>query len=313
MRDVSEDDTLKVPCDDGVCRQKVDQMLNLAIINSDCSHTCEITPELKLEDVSDEVSQTNEQFTKISENDNGDNRNMMWWLVQRVGLRIIMLGIMILVFSFVPVADWLESYIESTSKVQLAYMALYYIAGGTAFHALSPTGYLPTVLAGVTFDQLWLAWLVAWVSVTAGAALNLLLVRTCLKPLASLVTDSNREGFAFMTEMIKAKPATTVLLFRCPYLYVGLANYFFALSAIEVKIYLLANAVGFLPGSLLFVLLGMNAKNLFEMVTEGDWSGEKAAVLISLTVITFLCITIGIIVGKRVLAKSRANHEESWA
>lgn len=185
--------------------------------------------------------------------------------------------------------------------------------GATAFHALSPTGYLPTVLAGITFDQIYQAWPVAWASVTAGAACNLLLVRTCLRPLASLVTSRKREGFKFMAEMIKAKPATTVLLFRFPYLWVGLSNYLFALSEIDVKTYMYYNAVGFLPGSFLFAFLGTNARNIFEMMTNGDWSAAEAALIISITVITVASIAIGFIVGKRVLANSQTNDEAATA
>jgi len=279
--------------------------------NFDDIQSCDSGVQLRWDELTDELSQASGPSCESSENDFSGKSSTIRFLFQRLCLRIIMLGAIILAFYYLPVSEWLESYIVWTSKVDPKYRALYYIMGATTFHTLSPTGYLPTVLAGITFDELYQAWLVAWASVTAGAACNLLLVRTCLRPLASLVTSRKREGFKFMTEMIKAKPATTVLIFRCPYLWVGLSNYLFALSDIDVKTYIYCNAVGFLPGSFLLALLGMSARNIFELVTNGDWSAGEAAVFISVTVITVVSIAIGIIVGKRVLANSRAKNEAS--
>jgi len=273
--------------------------------------SCGTTVHTRLDEPSDEFNQAGGHSREGSENERAKKSSTAKFLLQRVGLRIIVLGLIILAFYYLPISEWLEGYIDWTGKVDPKYRALYFIMGATTFHAFSPTGYLPTVLAGITFDQIYQAWPVAWASVTAGAAFNLILVRTCLRPLASLVTNRKREGFKFMRAMIEAKPATTVLLFRCPYLWVGLANYLFALSEIDVKTYMWCNAVGFLPGSFLFAFLGMNARNLFEMVTSGNWSAEEAAVFISVTVITVVCIAAGIIVGKRVLANSRTIDENT--
>jgi len=281
--------------------------------NFDDLQSCETGALMRVEKLSDECSQANEPSREGSENGSTGKSSTIRFILQRWCLRIITLTAIILAFYYLPVSEWLESYIEWTSKVDPKYRALYYIMGATTFHTLSPTGYLPTVLAGITFDQLYQAWLVAWASVTAGAACNLLLVRTCLRPCASLVTSRKRDGFKFMAEMIKAKPATTVLLFRCPYLWVGLSNYLFALSEIDVKTYIWCNAVGFLPGSFLFAFLGMSARNIFELVTHGDWSAGEAAVFISVAVITVVSIAIGIIVGKRVLANSRVNDKATTA
>jgi len=200
--------------------------------------SCDTKVHMRLDEPSDEVNQPGRQSYEGSENEPAEKSSTAKFLLQRVGLRLIMLGLIILAFYYLPVSEWLEGYIDWTGKVDPKYRALYFIMGATAFHAFSPTGYLPTVLAGITFNQIYQAWPVAWASVTAGAAFNLILVRTCLRPLASLVTNRKREGFKFMREMIKAKPATTVLLFRCPYLWVGLANYLFALSEIDVKTYM---------------------------------------------------------------------------
>jgi uncharacterized membrane protein YdjX (TVP38/TMEM64 family) len=193
--------------------------------------------------------------------------------------------------------------------VKPAWRALYYIAGAVTFHAVSPTGYLPTVLAGVTFKKLYEAWPVAYVSVTLGAAINLLLIRKCLRPIATRLTRRKMESFSFLQRMIDAKPFTTVLIFRCPYMYVGTANYLFALSKIEAKLYLCANAVGFIPGSFLFVMLGVHARNLFQMVIEGDWSIEKAAIVISVLTVTIVCICVGLYFGRRVLAQGREESK----
>jgi len=228
----------------------------------------------------------------------------------RIAMRVLAIIIIILAFYYLPVKDWIASYLDATGTVQPGWRAAYFTAGAVTFHALSPTGYFPTVLAGITFNQLYESWPVAYVSVTLGAAINLLLVRKCLRGIAERVTKRKMEGFQFLQKMIDAKPFTTVLIFRCPYMYVGLANYLFALSKIEARLYLVANAVGFIPGSLLFVMLGMNARNLFEMVRDGDWSAEELGVLISLFAVTITCIAVGIVFGRRVLAKGWEDSEK---
>jgi len=226
-------------------------------------------------------------------------------ILKRIVLRVIAIIIIIIMFHFLPMKQWIQAYLDSAERVKPGWRELYYIAGATTFHALSPTGYLPTVLAGITFSHLYEAWPVAYISVTLGAAINLLIVRKCFKRIALLVTKRKIDGFKFLQKMINAKPFTTVFIFRCPYLYVGLANYLFALSNIEAKVYLIANAIGFLPGSFLFVLLGYNARNLFQMVSQGHWSAEELAILISLFIITGVCVVAGMIIGKRVLRKSQ--------
>jgi uncharacterized membrane protein YdjX (TVP38/TMEM64 family) len=142
---------------------------------------------------------------------------------------------------------------------------------------------VPTLLAGLVFRRWWEAWAVAYLQVNLAAALNLLLVRgpchDAVRPLVACAAAADRRlggaaggggggAFDWLDDELRRTGAAggrrsgtrrrcegscwVVALVRLPYLWGGLFNYVFALSSVRARPYLLGNAVGFLPGALLF-------------------------------------------------------------
>lgn len=92
---------------------------------------------------------------------------------------------------------------------------------------------------------------------------------------ARLQHASGFGGFGWLdTELRRAGPKSwrVVALVRLPYLWSGLFNYIFALSAVRGRAYVVGNAIGLLPGALIFSLLGDQAQSLLAMVTSPSQS-----------------------------------------
>lgn len=103
----------------------------------------------------------------------------------------------------------------------------------TSFTALSPTGYLPTVLAGIVFHDRPTAWAVAYIQVNLGALLNAALVRQLCRPLAQRMTRRRFGTFHWLNNALRQPghtPVKIVALIRTPFLWGGFFNYLFALS-----------------------------------------------------------------------------------
>lgn len=108
----------------------------------------------------------------------------------------------------------------------------------TTFTALSPTGYLPTVLAGIVFSSRLRAWAVAYAQVNLGALLNAVLVRRLCRPMAQRMTRRRFGAFHWLNNALRQPdygPVRVVALIRTPFLWGGFFNYLFALSDVYVS------------------------------------------------------------------------------
>ncbi len=117
------------------------------------------------------------------------------------------------------------------------YVVWVFLLMSTTFTALSPTGYLPTVLAGVVFASRFEAWAVAYAQVNLGAMLNAVLVRNLCRPLAQRMTRRRFGTFHWLNNALRQPgygSATVVALIRTPFLWGGFFNYLFALSEVYV-------------------------------------------------------------------------------
>ena len=83
----------------------------------------------------------------------------------------------------VPWADWLDAYVAWVMTLGDAGAPIAFSVVACLFCAVSPTGYAPSVLAGVTFGP-YLGPALAWFAVCSGAMLNLLWVRRFKKVVA---------------------------------------------------------------------------------------------------------------------------------
>ena len=199
------------------------------------------------------------------------------------------------------------------------------VTGGTVFATLSPTGYLPTVLAGALFPW-YVAWPLSYLVTNLGAFFNLLLVRGPCHPVARklvhgharLQQGSGFGAFGWLDAELRRSGAgawSVVALVRLPYLWTGLFNYIFALSAVRGRAYFVGNAIGLLPGSLLFSLLGAQAQSLLSMIASTS-SGSAPTDEITLVVIEIVCLVgalAALSVYFRRLWKQKAEKEAGVA
>ena len=121
------------------------------------------------------------------------------WVVGKVVLRLAVLAAFIGLAHFASVRKVTMSFAAHARAVEQASPARavgVFLVGAVAFNAISPTGYLPTLLAGFVFDRWWLAWAVAYTQVNLAAALNLLLVRgpchDAIKPVVECMAAADR-------------------------------------------------------------------------------------------------------------------------
>ncbi len=98
-----------------------------------------------------------------------------------------------------------------------------------------------------------------YLSVNTGACLNLLLVRACLTHstrLRACVQRRTQQRWKGLDLLLARHPARTVALIRAPFLGNGTLNYILSLSNLRATPLVLGTAVGSLPGSVLFSVLG---------------------------------------------------------
>lgn len=216
----------------------------------------------------------------------GASKKVCRMCLARAVARLVLLGLLLLLAQFVDVRGHVNRYciwVQQVEMHSLQEAMVLYALGATAFATLSPTGYLPTVLAGALFPW-YIAWPLSYGVTNLGALFNLVLVRGPCHPAAQKVVRSHARlqqasGFGSFgwldTELRRAGPESwrVVALVRLPYLWSGLFNYIFALSAVRGRAYIIGNAIGFIPGSLIFSRLGGQAQSLLAMITAPSQNG----------------------------------------
>ncbi len=228
-------------------------------------------------------------------------------IFQRIALRVVGVTCLILAFKFIPLpfAEWYEDFVDYSQELRddnLLLATSMYTVFSVLFCTFVPTGYLPTVVGGLVF-QIYIAIPISWIGVNAGALLNMAWVRNCGSYRCCSSNnneDSSSPGcvervvsravgkFEGLDEMLREDPTLTVFIVRFPFMYNGLLNYVFSASSVRPIPYAIGNAFGFLPGCVIFSLLGQNVKSFGKILSEGG-STEQWMI--------FIGILIGIIIS----------------
>ncbi len=247
--------------------------------------------------------------------------------ILRTILRLIMLGVLIaLVRSFPEVAraagsavlNWLSSLGSPRSEIA-------FCAAATLFCALSPTGYLPAVAAGIAYaPQASIP--VTYVAVSAGALINTVIVRgLCSRRLPCTLQKKYEArgasllGSVGLARAISAHPVKIVALLRCPFLGNGALNYILSLHrTLRVRDMALGNAIGFIPGSVLFPVAGAQLKSLGALLAGGEMTDSRArdaaiGWFVGISFVVGLCILCITRVIKNVLAAEQKAADEAEA
>jgi uncharacterized membrane protein YdjX (TVP38/TMEM64 family) len=217
----------------------------------------------------------------------------------RVLLRVAFLALLVALIRAFPdaamtagatVLGWIHSHPAPAPE-------LIFFAAAALFCAVSPTGYLPAVAAGIAFPPA-ASIPITYGSVLLGAALNVALVRGACgwrggggaaagaagagppPPPPRIAARYAARGAALLSgalrDAIAEYPILMVALLRLPFLGNGALNYVFSLHPLLPFAPMMAgNALGMALGSVLFPLAGSQVRSLGVMIAVGP--GEGAA------------------------------------
>jgi pyruvate/2-oxoglutarate dehydrogenase complex dihydrolipoamide dehydrogenase (E3) component/uncharacterized membrane protein YdjX (TVP38/TMEM64 family) len=162
-------------------------------------------------------------------------------------------------FLFLPVREWFmqfEGYVQALGAIGPAVIALAYVACTVL---LIPASVI-TVGAGILFG-LKTGFIVVVIGANLGALCSFLLARTFLREKVARWAAANAK-FGSLDRAIGKQGFKMVLLARLsPVFPFVLLNYFLGLTAIRIGSYALANLLGMLPATFLFVYFGAAARD----------------------------------------------------
>ena len=238
------------------------------------------------------------------------------WVIARVGVRVFMVALIVTLIRLFPgpaaaagtaVLNWINSLPGLWSPVVFCVIA-------TAFCAVSPTGYMPAVAAGIAFPPQ-ASIPITYISVNLGALLNVALVRgLCLGRLPQAVRlkyEARGEallGTGKLGLALDAHPIGMVALLRLPFLANGALNYIFSMrSSLPVGRMTLGNLLGFTVGSVLFPMAGAQIRSLGELLAEGPGSGQSGqttlGVFFGVSALVLIAAAAAYFASKRVLQR----------
>jgi pyruvate/2-oxoglutarate dehydrogenase complex dihydrolipoamide dehydrogenase (E3) component/uncharacterized membrane protein YdjX (TVP38/TMEM64 family) len=172
---------------------------------------------------------------------------------------------------YMPVRQWfmqLEGYVQSLGAIGPVVVALVYVLCTVLFIP----GSAITIGSGTLFG-LKTGFLVVLVGANLGALCSFLLARTFLREKIARWSDGNPK-FRSLDQAIGKQGFKMVLLTRLsPVFPFVLLNYFLGLTAVRTRAYVLANLIGMLPATFLFVYIGAAARDAIagQMDTSADF------------------------------------------
>jgi pyruvate/2-oxoglutarate dehydrogenase complex dihydrolipoamide dehydrogenase (E3) component/uncharacterized membrane protein YdjX (TVP38/TMEM64 family) len=172
---------------------------------------------------------------------------------------------------FLPFRDWfaeVEGYVRSLGAIGPAFVVLAYVL----FTVMMVPGSAVTVGAGTVFG-LKTGFVVVVLGANLGALAAFLLARTFLREKVTRWAEDNAK-FRSLDRAIGEQGFKMVLLTRLsPVFPFVLLNYFLGLTAVRTGSYVLANLLGMLPATFLFVYIGAAARDAL----AGELGGSVGA------------------------------------
>jgi uncharacterized membrane protein YdjX (TVP38/TMEM64 family) len=171
------------------------------------------------------------------------------WIV--VGLVAITLSIL---SAILPVREWIRDFVGWVQQLGPIGVIIFIFAYALATVLFLP-GWIFTVSAGLIYGILE-GTLVALSGAVIGSALAFLVARYLLRQNIQEITRKNPR-FAAIDEAIGKNGWKIVGLLRLsPLIPFNLSNYFYGITSISFRSYVLVSAVGMIPGTLLYAYLG---------------------------------------------------------
>ena len=174
-----------------------------------------------------------------------------YWKWIALGLGLVLLSVAI---SFLPVKDWVKTFTDWIRHLGLAGAFIF-----IGVYALAAVAFLPgaifTIAAGLVYGIAG-GTAVALTGATLGAGLAFLVARYLVRGRMEKFAQKNKK-FGAIDQAIGQQGWKIVGLLRLsPLIPFNVSNYFYGITSIGFWPYLLASAVGMLPGTLLYAYLG---------------------------------------------------------
>ena len=254
------------------------------------------------------------------------NRYKKLFLI-RITIRVLVVSSMVIVAVTLKlnVHQYLMEFLNFISRTfGSAWSPVLFCVVFSVWTSVSPMGYLPTVLCGVLLEW-YLAPFVAFISINIGSLINVLLIRFVIIPnktrcgikqILRCCCGKKMGQLSLLKKLFAASadPVRVVILLRLPYLNNGIINYLFSLQleSLSIKQNVIGNAIGFIPGSIIFSVFGTEIKSLTEIVANKGFHDTLQMVLFVVVLVVCIACYVAIAVKVKALIKrgtAIANEE----
>jgi len=203
-------------------------------------------------------------------------------------------------FSQLPVKEWtseLISWIQTLGPAAPVILVAVYIL---ACVLLIP-GSLITLGAGFLFG-LTTGYIVVAIGSVVGATLSFLIGRTFAREWISKRVMENPK-FRAVDEAVGQRGFYIVFLTRLSPLFpFTLLNYFYGITAVKLRDYVVASWIGMIPGTLMYVYFGSIVKNLTELAAGRASQGSGATILFWVGLVATVAVAVVVTrIAKRAL------------
>ena len=178
--------------------------------------------------------------------------------IGRLATLIAIVVALFLAMKFLPVQQWLRSFNDWVGQMGVAGIFIFIIVYAVATVLLAP-GAILTIGAGFAFG-LWKGFLAVSGGATLGASLAFLVARFIARDKIEAIAKGN-EKFRNIDSAIGKRGAKLIFLLRLsPVIPFNLSNYFYGLTGVKFWPYVLASWIGMMPGTFLYVYIGIAGK-----------------------------------------------------
>ncbi len=222
----------------------------------------------------------------------------------------IALGVALMALSsataFLPVKDWVKAFSDWVQTLGALGVVLFILAYALATVFFLP-GWIFTVAAGLVYGVIG-GTAVALAGAIIGSTLAFLCGRYLVRERVRAATKGNKK-FAAIDQAIGKQGWKIVGLLRLsPLIPFNLSNYFYGVTAVSLWQYVLASAIGMLPGTLLYAYLGGAGK---AGLSGGGGGSPLKYVFLGIGLVATIAVTIFVSrVAKNALAKTGATKKQ---
>lgn len=207
--------------------------------------------------------------------------------------------------AFLPVKDWVKHFSDWVQKLGALGVVIFIAAYALATVLFLP-GWIFTVAAGLVYGVIG-GTAVALSGAIIGSSLAFLCGRYLVRKRIESATKGNKKFKAIDNAIGQQGWKIIGLLRLSPLIPFNLSNYFYGVTAVKFLPYVLASAVGMLPGTLLYAYLGGAGK---AGLSGGSGQSPLKYVLLGVGLLATIAVTIFVShIAKNALARTKVGKK----